>query len=99
MTTASARTSAPSPTGSHRVPTARLEELAHRVTTTGGERERITVEKPATGEPLATVPRCTSEDVAAAADADRGPRHRRPAPVEPAITVGLRLLRLVPRFR
>ena len=53
----------PAPTGSPRIDTARLAELAERVSTAGGERERMEVEKPATGELLATVPKCTGEDV------------------------------------
>ena len=39
-----------------------LERLAARVTTGGGEREPIEVDKPATGELLGIVPRCTAED-------------------------------------
>ncbi len=68
MSTASAPASS---TGSKRVPVERLTELAGRVATTGGEREQITVEKPATGEPLATVPKCTPDDVEAAIERAR----------------------------
>jgi succinate-semialdehyde dehydrogenase/glutarate-semialdehyde dehydrogenase len=42
---------------------ARLAELAARVTTTDGEHDMLEIENPATGERLAEVPRCTSEDV------------------------------------
>jgi succinate-semialdehyde dehydrogenase/glutarate-semialdehyde dehydrogenase len=48
----------------------RLAGLAARVTTVG-EREPIEVEKPATGETLAAVPRCTPEDVEAAVERAR----------------------------
>jgi succinate-semialdehyde dehydrogenase/glutarate-semialdehyde dehydrogenase len=51
------------PTGSDRVTSADLAELARRVTTGGCEREPIEVDKPATGELLGTVPRCTPDDV------------------------------------
>jgi succinate-semialdehyde dehydrogenase/glutarate-semialdehyde dehydrogenase len=61
--TTSARGPAPAATGSRRVDTARLLGLAERVTTSGGEREPLEVEQPATGRPLATVPRCTADDV------------------------------------
>lgn len=40
-----------------------LAELAARVTTAGGEREPLEIENPATGRLLATVPRCTAEDI------------------------------------
>jgi succinate-semialdehyde dehydrogenase / glutarate-semialdehyde dehydrogenase len=53
----------PGPTGSKRVESPRLAELAARVTTTGGEREELEIENPAAGTPLGTVPRCTAEDV------------------------------------
>jgi succinate-semialdehyde dehydrogenase/glutarate-semialdehyde dehydrogenase len=72
------RTKAPRPappTGSKRIDAARLARLAGRVATTGGEREPIEIENPATGDLLATVPRCTAEDVehavATARDAQR----------------------------
>ncbi len=60
------RRSAP-PTGSERVTTEALAELARRVHTSG-EREGLEVERPADGELLGTVPRCTAEDVEAAVD-------------------------------
>jgi succinate-semialdehyde dehydrogenase/glutarate-semialdehyde dehydrogenase len=41
----------------------RLERLAARVVTGDGDRETMTVENPATGRTLATVPRCTGDDV------------------------------------
>jgi succinate-semialdehyde dehydrogenase / glutarate-semialdehyde dehydrogenase len=47
---------------SDRITPARLSELAGRVKT-GGEREAMEVDKPATGEPLGSVPKCTPEDV------------------------------------
>src|SRR5579875_3432490 len=43
---------APPPTGSSRVDTRRLNALAERVSTAGGEHERIEVDKPATGQLL-----------------------------------------------
>src|SRR5436305_7547624 len=51
------------PTGSRRIDTRRLIGLADQVTTSPGENERIEVENPATGRLLATVPKCTGEDV------------------------------------
>jgi succinate-semialdehyde dehydrogenase/glutarate-semialdehyde dehydrogenase len=54
MSVATRRRSAGSP---------RLAELAARVTTTGDERDDLEVENPATGQLLASVPRCTAEDV------------------------------------
>jgi succinate-semialdehyde dehydrogenase / glutarate-semialdehyde dehydrogenase len=68
--TRSAPAEAP-PTGSKRIDARRLSELAGRVTTADGDRESIEVEKPASGEPLATVPRCTAEDVELAVDRAR----------------------------
>ena len=52
-------------TGSKRVSAARLAAIAARVRTVA-DREPIEIENPATGAPLATVPRCTPEDVDAA---------------------------------
>ena len=77
MTTAtrSAPPAAP-PTGSKRIDAKRLAELAGRVTTAGDDRESIEVEKPATGDPLATVPRCTAEDVELAVDRARAAQVR-----------------------
>jgi succinate-semialdehyde dehydrogenase / glutarate-semialdehyde dehydrogenase len=71
VATDSPRASARRPTGSKRVDAARLDRLAGLVTTAGGERERIEVENPATGELLGTVPRCKAEDVAAAVERAR----------------------------
>jgi succinate-semialdehyde dehydrogenase/glutarate-semialdehyde dehydrogenase len=51
------------PTGSDRVTAGKLRELAARVTVGDGEREQLEVENPATAQTLATVPRCTGEDV------------------------------------
>ena len=71
MTTVSARRPATPPTGSRRIDARRLDELADRVATGAGQREPIEVEKPATGELLAAVPRCTTDDVAVAVDRAR----------------------------
>lgn len=46
---------------------ASLDRLASRITPTGGHRETLVVDMPFTGEPLGRVPRCTAEDVEAAA--------------------------------
>ena len=58
-------------TGSERVDATRLAALAGRVTTGVGDREPIEIENPATGRPLGTVPRCTTDDVALAVDRAR----------------------------
>lgn len=50
---------------------ARLERLARRVARADGPREPITVHAPFTGAPLGSVPRCTADDVRAAADRAR----------------------------
>jgi acyl-CoA reductase-like NAD-dependent aldehyde dehydrogenase len=42
----------------------RVAELAELVSAGAGERETIEIENPATGKSFATVPRCTTEDVA-----------------------------------
>src|SRR5215211_8019406 len=63
MTSTTTRAPAPPPTGSERVQASQLAGLAARVPAGAGEREWIEVEKPATGELLASVPRCTPEDV------------------------------------
>jgi succinate-semialdehyde dehydrogenase/glutarate-semialdehyde dehydrogenase len=63
----SERQRAPEPTGSERIDTRRLRELADRVSTAGGEREELEIENPATGRLLATVAKCTPEDVEFAA--------------------------------
>jgi succinate-semialdehyde dehydrogenase/glutarate-semialdehyde dehydrogenase len=47
---------------SERITPERIRGLAERVGTTG-ERESLEVDKPATGEPLGSVPKCTAEDV------------------------------------
>ncbi|MFL5821359.1 MAG: succinic semialdehyde dehydrogenase [Solirubrobacteraceae bacterium] len=70
------RAHTPPSTGSQRVDTARLSELARLVTTGDGERESIEVENPATGEVLAAVPRCTGEDVALAVERARSAQAR-----------------------
>jgi succinate-semialdehyde dehydrogenase / glutarate-semialdehyde dehydrogenase len=65
-------TAAPAPpTGSPRVDAAHPARLAERVTTTGGDRERIEIENPATARVLATVPRCRADDVAHAVERAR----------------------------
>src|SRR3954466_6158988 len=51
------------PTGSRRIETTQIQALAGRVTTGEGERETIEIERPATGQLLGTVPRCTADDV------------------------------------
>ncbi len=61
----------PPPTGSRRIDAAKLADLAARVPIAGDDRERIDVENPATGETLATVPRCTPDDVELAVDRAR----------------------------
>jgi succinate-semialdehyde dehydrogenase / glutarate-semialdehyde dehydrogenase len=76
MTTATVASRTPAATGSKRVDHAYLERLAARVTTAGGEREEIEIEKPATGELLATVPRCTPEDVEHAVERARSAQRR-----------------------
>jgi succinate-semialdehyde dehydrogenase / glutarate-semialdehyde dehydrogenase len=60
---APARPRRAAPTGSKRVGPELLERLSARVTTGSGEREPIEVDRPATAELLATVPRCTDDDV------------------------------------
>jgi succinate-semialdehyde dehydrogenase/glutarate-semialdehyde dehydrogenase len=62
---------APAPTGSPRVDTHRLQRLAERVTREQSEHEPIEVENPATGKLLATVPRCTGEDIELAVNRGR----------------------------
>src|SRR5215211_6259949 len=73
---ASATRAAPAPTGSGRVGADRFEALARRVVTGDGGRETIEVERPATGELLGTVPRCTAEDVEAAVERARAAQAR-----------------------
>src|SRR3954447_11454683 len=51
------------PTGSRRIETSQIQALAARVTAGEGERETIEGERPATGQLLGTVPRCTADDV------------------------------------
>jgi succinate-semialdehyde dehydrogenase / glutarate-semialdehyde dehydrogenase len=58
-------------TGSDRITAADLAALARRVTTADADRDEIEVERPATGAPLARVPRCTPEDVELAVDRAR----------------------------
>ena len=62
-------------TGSKRVSAAHLGALAARIHTTG-EREPIEIENPATGRTLATVPRCTADDVEAAVERSREAQRR-----------------------
>jgi len=62
-------------TGSERIGRPEIEALSRRVRT-GGEREEIEVEKPATGELLGTVPRCEPEDVEAAVESARSAQAR-----------------------
>jgi succinate-semialdehyde dehydrogenase/glutarate-semialdehyde dehydrogenase len=76
MTATAERTRGAPPTGSDRIDAARLSELARRIITTGGDREDIEIEKPTTGEVLATVPRCTDEDVDAAVERARAAQAR-----------------------
>jgi succinate-semialdehyde dehydrogenase/glutarate-semialdehyde dehydrogenase len=76
MTTGTATRAAPGPTGSNRVDLAYLERLANRVTTADRDREEIDIEKPATGEVLATVPRCTADDVEHAVERARAAQRR-----------------------
>ena len=75
-TTGETEARTPPPTGSKRVTTEDLAALARRVTTTGGDREPIEVEKPATGEPLGSVPKCTPDDVELAVDRARAAQRR-----------------------
>jgi succinate-semialdehyde dehydrogenase/glutarate-semialdehyde dehydrogenase len=53
----------PPATGSPRIDAARLRDLAARVTTGPGERTPMEIINPATGQLLATTPRCTAQDV------------------------------------
>ena len=62
---------APQPTGSARVDAAAFARLAAAVTTADGHREQIEVERPFDGGVLASVPRCTPDDVAAAVERGR----------------------------
>src|SRR3954470_19999632 len=49
--------------GARATKTAETGALAARVTPGEGERETIEIERPATGQLLGTVPRCTADDV------------------------------------
>jgi len=62
-------------TGSARVSAERLERLAERVKA-DGERERLEVERPFTGTPLGSVPRCEPSDVEAAVARARAAQRR-----------------------
>jgi succinate-semialdehyde dehydrogenase/glutarate-semialdehyde dehydrogenase len=53
----------------------RVAGLAELVSAGAGERERIEIENPATGEICASVPRCTTADVAAAVKRAREAQH------------------------
>ncbi len=55
---------------------ARLIALARRVTTTGSKHERMEIENPRTGECLATVPKCTAEDIELAVERGRSAQAR-----------------------
>jgi succinate-semialdehyde dehydrogenase/glutarate-semialdehyde dehydrogenase len=61
----------PLATGSDRIDGARLEALARRATTAGGDRAPLEIEKPYTGEVLGVVDRCTPDDVAVAVERAR----------------------------
>jgi succinate-semialdehyde dehydrogenase/glutarate-semialdehyde dehydrogenase len=61
--TAIAPRRAQAPTGSTRITSSAFEALAGRVSRSGGEREQIEVENPATGDVLGRVPRCDGADV------------------------------------
>jgi succinate-semialdehyde dehydrogenase/glutarate-semialdehyde dehydrogenase len=54
------------PTGSDRVTAAKLDALTRRVLTGDGERETMEIRRPSTGALLASVPRCTPDDVSLA---------------------------------
>src|SRR3954452_25403277 len=60
------RPSAAPATGSKHIDARTLERLARRIITGEGPRETMEIIRPATGQPLGTVPRCTPEDLAAA---------------------------------
>lgn len=64
------------PTGSSWIDSDGLGELARRVTTAGGDHEQIEIENPATGKTLASVPRCTGEDVELAVNRAREAQER-----------------------
>jgi succinate-semialdehyde dehydrogenase/glutarate-semialdehyde dehydrogenase len=64
------------PTGSTRVDAAKLDALTRRVVTGNGERETMEIRRPATGGLLATVPRCTTDDVALAVNRARDAQQR-----------------------
>src|SRR3954452_3189122 len=63
MAVSETRRRTPPPTGSRRIETAQIQALGARVPPGGGERETIEIERPATGQLLGTVPRCTADDV------------------------------------
>jgi succinate-semialdehyde dehydrogenase/glutarate-semialdehyde dehydrogenase len=71
VTTSEATRRAPASTGSSRVGATQLRDLAARVTIADDGRDPIEVEKPWDGELLATVPRCTGEDVELAVERAR----------------------------
>src|SRR4051812_10402732 len=70
------RPSAAPATGSKHIDARTLERLARRIITGDGERGTMEIIRPATGQPLGTVPRCTPEDVAAAVDRARAAQAR-----------------------
>jgi succinate-semialdehyde dehydrogenase / glutarate-semialdehyde dehydrogenase len=69
-TTATGKRTPPS-TGSDRITSDDVAALAREVTTADPARELISVEKPATGELLGTVPRCTTDDLELAVERAR----------------------------
>lgn len=80
---------------SKRVTTGTLDSLAARVAA-GGARQRVEIELPFTGEVLATVPRCTPDDVREAASrARQAQRAWRQVPVRDRAEVFLRFHDLV----
>jgi succinate-semialdehyde dehydrogenase/glutarate-semialdehyde dehydrogenase len=66
----------PASTGSDRVDTRALQALAARVTVTDGTHDELEVENPAVGRTLATVPRCTGDDVELAVGRGRTAQQR-----------------------
>jgi succinate-semialdehyde dehydrogenase/glutarate-semialdehyde dehydrogenase len=55
---------------------ARVAGLAELVSAGAGERESMEIENPATGRPFAAVPRCTTDDVAAAVERGRAAQRK-----------------------
>jgi succinate-semialdehyde dehydrogenase / glutarate-semialdehyde dehydrogenase len=67
---------APASIPAPRISAALIADLASRVATGEGKRDRIEVEDPAVGEPFASVPHCTAGDVAAAVRGARAAQAR-----------------------